>query len=70
MMFFTQIRGRRMQIKHVCEACGEVMAVHFHKSWQEVKDCLAGMRPLCRECASWPGCPLPEDGKRGQEVNR
>ena len=46
-----------MEIKHVCQSCGEVMAVHEHGSWQEVKDCLAGMRALCRECASWPGCP-------------
>jgi len=46
-----------MKIKHVCQSCGELMAVHEHESWQEVKDCLAGMRALCRERASWPGCP-------------
>jgi hypothetical protein len=46
-----------MEIRHVCQPCGELMAVHEHESWQEVKDCLAGMRALCRECASWPGCP-------------
>lgn len=44
-----------MQIKHVCQSCGEVMVVHEHSSWQEVKDCLAGMRPLCAQCDSWPG---------------
>ena len=47
-----------IEIKHVCESCGEVMAVHEHESWQEVKDCLAGMRALCRECGSWPGGPF------------
>jgi len=46
-----------MEIKHVCQSCGEIMAVHEHESWQEVKDCLTGLRALCRECASWPGCP-------------
>ena len=46
-----------MEIRHVCQSCGELMAVHEHESWQEVKDCLAGMRALCRERASWPGCP-------------
>ncbi|MBV8453847.1 MAG: hypothetical protein JOZ29_16475 [Deltaproteobacteria bacterium] len=30
--------GDRMQIKHCCTNCGEVMAVHEHSSWQEVKD--------------------------------
>jgi hypothetical protein len=56
-----------MQIKHVCQFCGEVMAVHEHSNYQQVKECLAGMRPLCDECRRFPGCPLPEDGKRGQE---
>jgi hypothetical protein len=46
-----------MTIKHVCQSCGEVMAVHFHSSYQEVKDCFAGMKPLCPQCASWPGSP-------------
>lgn len=44
-----------MEIKHVCQSCGEVMAVHEHSSWQEVKDSLAGMRPLCSQCSGWPG---------------
>jgi len=39
-----------MQIKHCCAACGAVLAVHEHNSYQEVKDCLAGMRPLCDVC--------------------
>jgi hypothetical protein len=46
-----------VQIKHACRSCGEVMAVHEHSSWQEVKDCLAGMRALCVQCDTWPGCP-------------
>jgi hypothetical protein len=46
-----------MGIKHVCLDCGEVLAVHEHSSWQEVKDCQRGMRPLCDACASWPGSP-------------
>ena len=53
-----------MQIKHCCADCGEVMAVHEHASYQEIKDCLAGMRALCDACRSWPGSPLPEDGIR------
>src|SRR5215471_5212381 len=40
----------------------DILAVHQHASYQEVKTCLAGMKPPCRECASWPGCPLPPEG--------
>ena len=61
---------RALQIKHVCQSCGEVIEVHEHANYQEVKDCLRGMKPLCRECDSWPGCPLPSAGTRGQEVER
>jgi hypothetical protein len=46
-----------MQIKHCCADCGEVMAVHEHSSYQEIKDCFAGMRALCTACRSWPGSP-------------
>lgn len=56
-----------MKIKHVCESCGEVMAVHDHASYQEIKDCQRGMRALCDGCRGWPGSPLAEDGKRGQD---
>jgi hypothetical protein len=35
---------------HVCQSCASVLAVHQHASYQEVKDCLAGMKPLCSEC--------------------
>jgi hypothetical protein len=61
----------KVEIKHVCHSCGEVMAVHEHSNYQEVKNCLRGMKPLCEECASYPGCPLPADETRGQEeLNR
>lgn len=56
----------KLEIKHVCQSCGEVMAVHEHTNYQEVKDCLRGIKPLCVECASWPECPLPA-GTRGQK---
>jgi hypothetical protein len=56
-----------VEIKHVCQLCGEVMAVHEHASYQEVKTCLAGMKPLCDPCASDTGSPLPATGTRGQE---
>jgi hypothetical protein len=55
-----------MEVKHVCLDCGEVLAVHEHASYQEVKTCLAGMKPLCPACASWPRSPLP-GGTRGQQ---
>ena len=58
-----------MQIKHCCADCGEVLAVHEHLSWQAIKDCQAGMRALCDSCRSWPGCPLPEEGKRGTQFH-
>src|SRR5262249_7490536 len=48
---------------------GEVMAVHEHRSYQEDKTCLRGIKALCSECASWPGSPLPlpAEGTRGQK---
>jgi hypothetical protein len=33
-----------MEVKHCCADCGEVIAVHEHSSWQQIKDCQAGMR--------------------------
>ena len=59
-----------MQIKHRCADCGEMLAVHEHNSYQEVKDCLVGMRPLCDVCRHWPGCPLPPEREHGQEVKQ
>ena len=59
-----------MEIKHCCADCGAVLAVHEHDSYQEVKDCLAGMRSLCDVCHSWPGCPLPPERERRQEVKQ
>jgi hypothetical protein len=56
-----------MDIKHVCQSCGELLAVHFHRSYQEIKDCLTGMKPVCANCDCWPGCPLPSEGTRGQD---
>ena len=55
-----------MQVKHVCQACGEIMAVHEHSSWQEVKDCQRGMHALCAECRSWPGCPFRAGADAGR----
>ncbi len=59
-----------MEVKHVCLDCGDVIAVHEHSSWQQIKECQAGMKALCPACASWPGCPLPPERMRGQEVTR
>jgi hypothetical protein len=56
-----------MEIKHVCFDCGAILAVHEHASYQELKTCLTGVKPLCRECANWPGSPLPSEEIRGQE---
>ena len=64
---FADAAGGKMEIKHVCCDCGAVLAVHQHGSYQEVKTCLAGMRPLCDACHSWPGCQLPSQGTRGRE---
>jgi len=51
------ITENRMQIKHVYQSCGTVMMVCDHANYQTVKDCQAGMKPLCPDCASWPGSP-------------
>jgi hypothetical protein len=57
-----------MEVKHCCADCGEVMAVHEHSSWQEIKDCVAGTRALCDSCRQWPQSPrLPRVGTRRQE---
>jgi hypothetical protein len=56
----------RRTVVHVCVGCGEKMVVHQHSSWQAIKTCDAGRRALCDQCASWPECPLPEAGTRGQ----
>jgi hypothetical protein len=60
-------RGKPMEIKHCCTSCFTVIAVHQHASWEEIKECQAALGELCAECRSWPGCPLPVDGTRGQE---
>src|SRR5580658_994831 len=44
-MFF--MRDTRMKMTHCCADCGEVMAVHEHSSWQEIKDCDRNPRALC-----------------------
>jgi len=49
-----------MQVKHVCQDGGALLAVHFHDNWQQVKDCRKGMRRLCDDCRPFPGCPLPQ----------
>lgn len=59
-----------MEIKHCCEDCGDVLVVHDHTSYQEVKDCRTAMRPLCDTCGSWLGCPLPAAGTRGAVAAR
>jgi hypothetical protein len=58
-----------VEVKHCCMACGEVMEVHEHGSYREIKDCLRGMKALCVGCQSWPGSPLPQERKQGQEVH-
>lgn len=46
------------EIKHVCRDCGEVIAVHFHNSWESIKACLLTMRVQCEQCRLWPGSPV------------
>lgn len=55
--YVFQLGGRQMEVKHCCVGCGEVMEVHEHASYQEIKDCLTGMYALCAQCAGWPGSP-------------
>ena len=47
------------EVKHCCADCGDVIEVHEHSSWQEIKDCQAGMRALCeRARAGQDALPL------------
>lgn len=55
------------RVVHVCQSCAVILAVHTHHSYAEIKNCLRGMKPLCSQCDSWPGSPLPSEGTRGQE---
>jgi hypothetical protein len=70
MMFLSEGEEAQVEVNYVCESCGDLLATHDHYSFLEVKQCLRGMKALCVECAKWPGCPLPEDGTRGQEEVR
>ena len=45
------------------------MEIHEHGSYQEIKDCLRGMKALCAGCDSWPGSPSAR-ADAGQEANR
>ena len=73
---FDELNERResgmvvCEVKHCCVDCGAVMEVHEHSSWQEIKDCDLNRRALSDACQSWPGCPLPSEGKRGREEQR
>jgi hypothetical protein len=31
------------QVRHTCQACGELFEEHIHYSWAEVKDCTRTM---------------------------
>jgi hypothetical protein len=53
-----------MQIKDVCQSCGELMEVHEHTSWLEVKACTRTLPALCPACASWPGMPCAAEVQR------
>jgi hypothetical protein len=56
-----------MEVKHCCVDCGQVMAVHEHSSYQEIKNCLTGMRPMCDLCQRWLGSLLAQERERWQE---
>jgi hypothetical protein len=49
-----------MQIKHVCQSCGDELPGS--------EGLPARIRALCDACRLYPGCPLPSEGTRGQEV--
>jgi hypothetical protein len=59
-----------MKVKHCCQSCGGVMAVHDHGSYQEIKDCLTGMKALCPECASWSGDPAAAEADAGRRCTQ
>ncbi len=63
-MFFKG--GNPVEVKHCCVDCGQVIVMHEHSSYIEVKNCLAGMRALCDACASWPGSPSAEATEAGR----
>ncbi len=65
-MMFFEWEAIQVMIKYCCADCGEVIVVHFHNSWQEIKDCQRGMRALCDACRSWPGCPSAREADAGR----
>jgi hypothetical protein len=40
-----------MQITHCCTSFFQVIALHQHSSWEQIKGCQAAMGSLCPECA-------------------
>jgi hypothetical protein len=54
-----------MKVTHCCADCGEVMAVHEHSSWQEIKECDRKQRPLCDACRCWTPAARGWDARAG-----
>ena len=52
----------------MCADCGEVIAVHEHSSWQEIKDCQARTPSFVCSVSELAGMPVRRSGGRGQEV--
>jgi hypothetical protein len=49
-----------MEVKHCCADCGEVMAVHIHNSWREIKDCLRVHAAVLRAVPIVAGMPFSD----------
>ena len=43
-----------MQIRHVCQSCGKLLAVCEHANYTDLKRCWQSIKALCPECAGWP----------------
>jgi hypothetical protein len=67
-MMFSR-RSRQLEIKHCCEDCGALLAVHFHDSWQQVRTAIQRcghyvLYPL----KSGPDLTAIDDAKRAAKV--
>jgi len=67
MVFFEGGRGA-VEVKHCRIDCGKVMAVHEHSSYQEVKDCLASMRPCVMSAGRGQGARYPNTRRSGTRL--
>ncbi len=63
---FVNWEAKCMEVKHCCADCGEVIVVHEHSSWQEIKDCDRNRRALCVQKLAGMPAAARADARTGE----